>query len=88
MIQIVKEQKNNHAQFNYELAVQMKMELIENLDGYTRFEKYVQRWIDDHCGDSLNGIAARVYLDKIIEMSDEELVVWFKNSNWHKNTLY
>lgn len=67
---------SNHAQVQYETAFAARFKELEHLPNYPVLEKFAQRCIDLHCGDSLPGITARVYMDEIIPMSTDELIKW------------
>lgn len=67
---------SNHAQVQYEAAFAARFKELEHLPNYSALESFAQRCINSHCGDSLDGITARVYMDKIIEMPSAELVAW------------
>ena len=76
MIRTVKPRKGNQRQVAYEEAFAAKFKLVEDLPNYDVLEAFAQRCIDNHCGDSFAGIEARVYMDKILEMSDENFIHW------------
>ena len=78
MIRTVQPRRGNHAQVEYEKKFAEKFKLVEHLPNYNALEVFAQKCIDLHCGDSLDGISARVYMDKIISMPDEEFVSWAK----------
>lgn len=67
---------SNHMQVEYEKKFADKFKIVEGLPNYAKLEQFAQKCIDLHCGDSLDCISARVYMDKIIEMPDAEFVVW------------
>lgn len=66
MLRIVKPNRWNHAQYNYEKAVAARIEQFSNKLGYYFLENEVQRWLDLHCADSMDGITARAYIDTLI----------------------
>lgn len=68
----------NCAQVEYERKFADKFKLVEGLPNYKKLEQFAQKCIDLHCGDSLDGISARVYMDKVIGMPDDEFVTWAK----------
>lgn len=70
---------NNHAQVQYETAFAARFKELEHLPNYPTLEQFAQQCIDLHCGDSLHGISARIYMDKIIAMSNEEIFDWAKS---------
>ncbi len=76
MLRIVKPNRWNHAQYNYEKAVAARIERFSNKLGYYFLENEVQRWLDLHCADSMDGITARVYIDTLLSKSDEEVKTW------------
>ena len=79
MIRTAQPRSWNKNQVAYEKAFARKFELVTTFPNYFMLEKFAQQCIDLHCGDSLNGISARVYMDKIIEMSDKEFVQWARD---------
>lgn len=81
MIRTANPKPGNHNQVAYERAFAEKFALAKGLPNYDLLESFAQQCIDLHCGDSLNGISARVYMDKIIEMSDEEFLKFAKTSS-------
>lgn len=76
MLRIVTPNKRNFAQYNYEKSVAARIEPFQDMLGYHFLEHEVQKWIDLHCADSLDGITARVYIDKLLSMSEEEVTTW------------
>lgn len=76
MLRIVKLTKQNFAQYNYEKSVASRIAPFKDMLGYHFLEQEVQKWIDHHCGDSLDGITARVYMDELLSRSDEEVKAW------------
>lgn len=78
MIRIAELKRGNHAQVNYEKQFADKFKLVENFPNFEKLEQFAQKCVDLHCGNSLNGISARVYMDKIIEMPDNAFVDWAK----------
>lgn len=84
MIETVKPRKGNHAQVEYEQAFANKFKLVEHLPNYPTLEAFAQKCVNYHIGDFLNGITARVYMDKIIEMPNTEFLAWaekFQNNS-------
>jgi hypothetical protein len=69
---------SNHVQVQYEAAFAARFKELEHLPNYPALERFAQKCVDLHCGDSLNGISARVYIDKITAMSASELLAWAK----------
>ena len=69
---------SNHAQVQYGAAFAARFKELEHLPNYPALERFAQKCIDLHCGDSLNGISARVYIDKITAMSASELLALAK----------
>ena len=67
---------SNHMQVEYERNFAVKFELVKDLPNFEALERFAQRCIDLHCGDSLDGISARVYMDKVIKMTDAEFIAW------------
>lgn len=67
---------SNRLQVEYEEQFAAKFKLVENAPNFAELECFAQKCIDFHCGDSVDGISARVYMDEIIAMSDEEFVAW------------
>lgn len=78
MLRIAKVRKDNHNQVAYEKAFADKFALVEGEPNYAALERFAQKCIDLHCGDSLDGISARVYMDQIISMPAEDFVAWAK----------
>ena len=76
MLRITSPTKHNFAQYNYEKSVAARIEPFKDMLGYHFLEQEVQKWIDLHCGDSLDGITARVYMDELLSRSDEEVKAW------------
>lgn len=70
---------SNHAQVQYETAFAARFKELEHLPNYPMLEKFAQQCIDLHCGDSLQGITARVYMDEIIAMPTDKLIEWAIN---------
>lgn len=67
---------SNHAQVEYEKKFASKFDLVKDIPNFEALERFAQKCIDLHCGDSLDGISARVYMDKVIEMTDAEFIDW------------
>lgn len=67
---------SNHAQVEYERKAKEKLDALTCIDGFVYVQKLVQKWIDAHCGDSLEGIDAIASLDLLIESSQDELTAW------------
>lgn len=67
---------SNHMQVDYEKKFADKFKLVEGAPNFEALERFAQKCIDLHCGDSLDGISARVYMDKIIAMPDDEFIAW------------
>lgn len=76
MLQIIKPTKRNLAQYNYEKSAAARIEPFQSMLGYHFLEQEVQKWIDRHCADSLDGITARVYIDELLSKSDDEVKAW------------
>lgn len=76
MIKTATPGRGNHAQVTYEEKFASKFELVKESPNYAALERFAQQCIDLHCGDSLNGISARVYMDKVIAMTDDEFIAW------------
>lgn len=84
MIETVKPRKGNHAQVAYEQKFANKFKLVEHFPNYQALEAFAQKCVDYHIGDLLNGIIARVFIDKIIEMSNAKFITWaekFQNNS-------
>lgn len=69
---------SNYAQYNYQQNFAKKFELVEDVPNYQALEKFAQKCIDNYSDCSLNGITYQIYMDKVIEMSDEEFIAWAK----------
>ena len=67
---------SNHMQVEYEKKFASKFDLVKDIPHFESLERFAQKCIDLHCGDSLDGISARVYMDKVIAMSDDEFIAW------------
>ena len=55
--------EHNHVQYAYEKNFAARIWRFRNLPGYAFMHRWAQKQIDTHCGDSLDGISARVYMD-------------------------
>lgn len=60
----------------YEKSVAARIEPFQSMLGYHFLEQEIQKWIDRHCADSLDGITARVYIDELLSKSDDEVKAW------------
>ena len=67
---------SNHMQVEYEKKFANKFDLVKDIPNFEALEQFAQKCIDLHCGDSLDGISARVYMDNVIEMTDNEFIAW------------
>ena len=79
MLKIVANRGYNHAQHDYEKKFKEKIEAFSSLPNYSALEKFAQQCIDLHCADSLDGISARVYMDRVIATPHEDLMGWARN---------
>lgn len=79
MLRIVKPTKQNSMQYNYEKSVAARIAPFKDMLGYHFLEQEVQKWIDLHSGDSLDGITARVYMDELLSKSNEEVNTWVQS---------
>ena len=70
--------QNNHVQYAYEKNFAARIWRFRNLPGYAFMHRWAQKQIDLHCGDSLDGISARVYMDTVLEQEGAELQTWAK----------
>ena len=70
--------QNNHVQHAYEKNFAARIWRFRNLPGYAFMHRWAQKQIDLHCGDSLDGISARVYMDTVLEQEGAELQTWAK----------
>ena len=68
--------QNNHVQYAYEKNFAARIWRFRNLPGYAFMHRWAQKQIDLHCGDSLDGISARVYMDTVLEQEGAELQTW------------
>lgn len=82
MLKIVELNEGNKAQYEFELAVQNKMKVLEGMNGYESFEKTVQTWIDNHCENSSDGCQAKANLSNLLDTDDAELVNWFSDTDY------
>ena len=76
MIRTEEPRPGNEHQVAYEQKFAGKFELVKDIPNFEALERFAQKCIDLHCGDHLDGISARVYMDKVIEMTDEEFIAW------------
>jgi hypothetical protein len=70
--------EHNHVQYAYEKNFAARIWRFRNLPGYAFMHRWAQKQIDTHCGDSLDGISARVYMDTVLEQEGAELQTWAK----------
>ncbi len=68
--------RSNHMQVEYEKKFLSKFDLVKDIPNFEALERFAQKCIDLHCADSLDGLAARVSMDKVIEMFDAEFIAW------------
>lgn len=66
----------NLAQVEYEKTFAGRFDLVKDLPNFEVLERFAQKCIDLHCGDSLDGISARAYMDKVIAMSHDAFIIW------------
>ena len=71
-------QERNHVQYAYEKNFAARIWRFRSLPGYAFLHQWAQQQIDAHCGDSLDGISARVYMDTALEQEFADLQVWAK----------
>lgn len=64
---IVELGKGNRARYDYEKAFAENIMQFRGLPGYAFLHKWAQSRIDLHCGDSLEGIEARMDMDSVNE---------------------
>ncbi|MCM1297617.1 MAG: hypothetical protein NC311_18925 [Muribaculaceae bacterium] len=82
---------NGHqAQFNYETAFARKIHLAIGFPNYGKIEKWAQEGINAHTGCGYTAIRAGVYMNKVIEMTDDEFVKWARYLDYYEtpNGLY
>lgn len=62
----------------YEDKFIARFEKYQKLPGYHYIEDFAQQCIDLHCGDNLNGISARTYMDRVAMMPEDAFASWLK----------